>query len=125
MTVAGNTAQGRRNPPYATVAEQEAIDPLITLQLLDGTSNMTYYGHMKTINISTLKAHLSAELKKVRRGGRLVVMDRETPIAELVPYKEPERLLIRPPQRKLEYPRQIPSLGIDPLEALLADRRAR
>ncbi len=80
---------------------------------------------MKTINISTLKAHLSAELKKVRRGGRLVVMDRETPIAELVPYKEPERLLFRPPQRKLEYQRQIPSLGLDPLETLLADRRAR
>jgi antitoxin (DNA-binding transcriptional repressor) of toxin-antitoxin stability system len=80
---------------------------------------------MRTINISSLKAHLSAELKKVRRGGRLVVMDRDTPIAELVPYKVPERLLIRPPERKLEYPRQIPRLGLDPLEALLADRKAR
>lgn len=80
---------------------------------------------MKTINISTLKAHLSAELKKVRRGGKLVIVDRETPIAELVPYKEPERLLIRAPQRKLDYPRGIPRLGIDPLEALLADRKER
>ena len=92
---------------------------------LDFEPDVTHYGQMRSINISTLKAHLSAELKKVRQGGRLVVTERDTPIAELVPYREPERLLIRPPQRKIDYVRGIPCLGLDPLEALLADRKAR
>ena len=92
---------------------------------LDSGIDVTHYGQMRSINISTLKAHLSAELKKVRQGRRLVITERDTPIAELVPYREPERLLIRLPQRKIDYVRDIPKLGLDPLEALLADRKAR
>jgi antitoxin (DNA-binding transcriptional repressor) of toxin-antitoxin stability system len=41
---------------------------------------------MKTVRIAELKAHLSAHLRSVRRGQKLTVMDRETPVAQLVPY---------------------------------------
>ena len=43
---------------------------------------------MKTANISQLKARLSSYLEEVRRGGTIVVCDRKTPVARLVPYAE-------------------------------------
>ena len=42
---------------------------------------------MKTINIALLKSQLSHFLKLVRKGERVVVKDRDEPIAELIPYK--------------------------------------
>ena len=44
---------------------------------------------MKRAMVSELKTHLSAYLAEVRRGRSVVVCDRETPIARLIPY-EPE-----------------------------------
>lgn len=35
------------------------------------------------VRISELKAHLSEHLRDVRRGGRVTIYDRDTPIAEL------------------------------------------
>lgn len=51
---------------------------------------------MKTVKIADLKARLSEHLRAVRNGRALTVMDRETPIARIVPY-EPlgGRLIIR------------------------------
>ena len=40
---------------------------------------------MKTVRIAELKAHLSVYLHAVRKGARLRIMDRNTPVAELVP----------------------------------------
>lgn len=40
---------------------------------------------MKTVNISDAKNNLSRHLEYVRRGGRLRIMDRNTPVAELIP----------------------------------------
>jgi len=40
-----------------------------------------------TINIAELKTHLSAYLKRVRNGERIVVYDRKQPIAEIVPMR--------------------------------------
>ena len=40
---------------------------------------------MKAINVSELKAHLSQYLRMASRGSRIVVKDRDEPIAELVP----------------------------------------
>ena len=40
---------------------------------------------MKTVRIAELKAHLSAYLQIVRRGIAVRVMDRDTPIADIVP----------------------------------------
>jgi prevent-host-death family protein len=50
---------------------------------------MTRSGHnevMKKANVSELKAKLSAYLAEVRGGGTVVVYDRSTPIARLVPF---------------------------------------
>jgi antitoxin (DNA-binding transcriptional repressor) of toxin-antitoxin stability system len=40
---------------------------------------------MKDINVSELKAHLSKYLRMASRGSRIIVKDREEPIAELGP----------------------------------------
>ncbi|MEO6463387.1 MAG: type II toxin-antitoxin system prevent-host-death family antitoxin [Candidatus Eisenbacteria bacterium] len=52
----------------------------------------------QSVQIAQLKARLSAYLRSVRQGGELVVMDRKTPVARLLPYEEgPHRLTVRPP----------------------------
>ena len=43
---------------------------------------------MTRAKISELKARLSAYLAEVRRGGEVLVYNRETPIARLVPIKD-------------------------------------
>ncbi len=42
---------------------------------------------MKRAKVSELKAHLSSYLAEVRRGDTLVVCERSTPIARLVPFE--------------------------------------
>ena len=52
---------------------------------------MTISGHNKTMKkakVSELKARLSSYLADVRKGDILVVCDRSTPIARLVPMEE-------------------------------------
>jgi prevent-host-death family protein len=44
---------------------------------------------MRRTNVSQLKAHLSEVLAEVRGGATVVVCDRNTPIARLVPFDEP------------------------------------
>ncbi len=52
---------------------------------LDLVNYRSYTGHMETISISNLKAHLSTELKKVQKGTRIMVLDHKHPVAELIP----------------------------------------
>jgi len=40
------------------------------------------------VGIAELKGKLSAYLRAVRKGGEVVIKDRETPIARLVPYEK-------------------------------------
>jgi prevent-host-death family protein len=40
---------------------------------------------MKKVRISELRDHLSRYLDEVRAGGRIVVLDRERPVAEIIP----------------------------------------
>ena len=52
---------------------------------------MTISGHNKAMtktNVSELKAKLSAYLAEVRAGGTVVVYDRVTPIARMIPFQE-------------------------------------
>jgi prevent-host-death family protein len=49
---------------------------------------------MTRAKVSELKARLSAYLAEVRGGGRVVVYDRNTPIAELVPFQQEEDDLV-------------------------------
>ena len=53
------------------------------------------------MKIAELKARLSAYLRVVRAGGEIIVKDRDTPVARLVPYLQPKRLTIRPSTRSL------------------------
>src|SRR5437867_3987322 len=49
---------------------------------------------MITVKISELKAKLSAYLAEVRAGGTVVVYDRNSPIARLVPLREEDDDLV-------------------------------
>jgi antitoxin (DNA-binding transcriptional repressor) of toxin-antitoxin stability system len=88
---------------------------------------MTTIDLMKTITVSYFKAHMSEQFRKVRKGATLVISDRQTPVAEVVPYRaEPVTLAVRAP-RRLPFELERPSLRIDhdPLQYLLQDREAR
>ena len=59
---------------------------------------------MKTeVRIAEFKSKLSKYLRSVQRGNEIVVKDRDTPIARVVPYRAPLRRLITiPPTRSLK-----------------------
>jgi prevent-host-death family protein len=59
---------------------------------------------MKTeVKIAELKSRLSEYLRSVRRGNEVIVKDRDTPIARLVPYEErKQRLIVRPATASLK-----------------------
>jgi prevent-host-death family protein len=65
------------------------------------------------VNIAHLKAHLSQYLRSAQKGNEIVVKDRETPIARLVPMEQrPERLVTKLPTKS---PSEIDKLpGIRP-----------
>jgi antitoxin (DNA-binding transcriptional repressor) of toxin-antitoxin stability system len=88
---------------------------------------MTEIGLMKTITISYFKAHISEELRKVRKGARIVICDRETPVAEVVPYRtEPVTLSVRQPRlAPFVAPRPSFKIDHDPVEFLIEERRSR
>ncbi|MBI5509966.1 MAG: type II toxin-antitoxin system Phd/YefM family antitoxin [Deltaproteobacteria bacterium] len=83
---------------------------------------------MKTITISSFKAHLSAELRKVRRGGRVVISDRDTPIAEVIPFRAEQStaVSVRAPNTvPFVVPQPTVRIDHDPVEYLLEDRNRR
>ena len=55
---------------------------------------------MSDVRIADLKARLSEHLRSVRNGGTLTVLDRDTPIARIVPFAAPP-LEIRKAQRRV------------------------
>ena len=81
---------------------------------------------MKGVGIAELKARLSEHLKTVRKGRSVTVLDRDTPIAKIIPY-ESESVEVR---RATKHPREL-SLPkplrerTNSLAALLEDRRRR
>jgi prevent-host-death family protein len=54
---------------------------------------------MKSVGIAQLKAHLSAHLKAVRKGSSVVILDRNEPVARLVPMEERKGDLVIRPRR--------------------------
>jgi len=80
---------------------------------------------MKKTSVSYLKAHLSAELKAVQAGETVVVMDRDHPVARLVPLAEPGAIEVREPLRPFGFQRPAPLVSGGSLDALLEDRRRR
>jgi len=53
------------------------------------------------VSVSQLKAQLSASLKVVREGGRIVVMDHNRPVAALVPLESERLTVVQKPSKKL------------------------
>ena len=96
--------------------------------------NMTIYGHHMTmkanqedsVRIAEFKAQLSHHLRKVRQGHSLTLLDRNTPIAKVLPYSsEPGRLRTRKPTREVKDVRLPPPLSkkINSLIALTEERQ--
>ncbi len=82
---------------------------------------------MSRVGIAELKAHLSEHLRAVRAGSTVTVLDRDTPVARIVPYDAPARLEIRKATRRpsslpLPPPMDSPT---DSLALLLEDRARR
>jgi prevent-host-death family protein len=53
---------------------------------LDDVTISGYLVAMNTVGVAALKARLSEYLRRVRRGHEVTVLDRQTPIARIVPY---------------------------------------
>ncbi|MEO6236919.1 MAG: type II toxin-antitoxin system prevent-host-death family antitoxin [Vicinamibacterales bacterium] len=81
---------------------------------------------MSDVGIAELKARLSEHLRAVRNGGTVTVLDRDTPIAMIVPYATPA-LEIRKARRRLRdltLPRK-PAKRTDSVAILIEDRHKR
>jgi prevent-host-death family protein len=85
---------------------------------------------MKTVGVADLKAHLSGHLRSVKKGATLVVLERGTPIARLVPVADLRGgVVTRAPTRDLasvrRMLRRLPPLGapVESLALLLEDRK--
>ena len=84
-----------------------------------------YYSLMETITISSFKATISEQLRKVRRGQSILIADRETPVALVSPVAAEPRIMVREPRVPYAPSPPLPSIEHDPLEFLLAERAAR
>jgi prevent-host-death family protein len=81
---------------------------------------------MPTVRIAELKSRLSEHLKSVRKGRTLTVLDRDTPVARIVPYAT-ETFEVRRATRRLRDLRlpPPPAAQTDSLAILLDDRSRR
>jgi prevent-host-death family protein len=81
---------------------------------------------MKAVGIADLKAHLSEHLRSVRKGRTLTILDRERPVARIVPYMADPVEVRRATRRleDLELPPP-PAKATNSLTVLLDDRRRR
>ena len=81
---------------------------------------------MSEVRIADLKARLSEHLRSVRNGGTVTVLDRDTPVAQIVPFVAPS-LEVRKAKRRLrdvKLPPK-PSKRTDSVAILVEDRRRR
>jgi prevent-host-death family protein len=83
---------------------------------------------MKEVRIAELKARLSEYLRAVRRGDTITILDRETPIAQIVPIPDRTVLRIRKPAPGGPPPNRVPlpkpaGLELDILQFLLEERQ--
>ena len=83
---------------------------------------------MKQVRIAELKARLSEYLRAVRRGETIAVLDRDTPVAQIVPVRDRSALRIRKPTPGTPPPNRVPlpkpaKLDIDVVQLLLEERQ--
>jgi prevent-host-death family protein len=85
---------------------------------------------MKQVCIAELKSHLSEYLRFVRRGEAISILDRETPIARIVPARGRGTLATRKPAPGTPPPNRVPlpkplKLTFDVVELLLEEREGQ
>lgn len=85
---------------------------------------------IKSANISAIKARFTGFLMTVRKGGEVVVLDRKTPIAKIVPWSEQgSDLRVQEPtvtiKEFLKIKRCPLSASVDSLSVLKSDRAKR
>jgi antitoxin (DNA-binding transcriptional repressor) of toxin-antitoxin stability system len=92
---------------------------------------MTSSGHngsMKEVRIAELKSRLSEYLRAVRNGETISVLDRETPIAQIVPVRRGVALRVRKPApgtprpNRVRLPKPLP-LDVDIVDLLFEERQ--
>lgn len=76
---------------------------------------------METTSVSYLKAHLSAELRRIEAGEELTVMDHKRPVARLVPVTEVS-VVHKPAETRYVPVRFAPLIAADADELLAAER---
>ena len=93
--------------------------------------NMAICGHnmtMRQVGIAELKSRLSEFLRAVRRGETISILDRETPVAQIVPVRQKSALRIRkpapgtPPPNRVQLPKPL-RLKLDVLDLLMEERQ--
>ena len=83
---------------------------------------------MKQVRIAVLKARLSEYLRAVSRGETVTVLNRDTPVAQLVPVPERSTLRVRkpapgtPPPNRVRLPKSA-GLSGDIVPLLLEERQ--
>jgi prevent-host-death family protein len=68
--------------------------PNIAPGSFDGIFEYGYYGHMKKAGIAELKNNLSRYLDQVKSGESILVLDRNQPVAQIVPLQKGVRSAI-------------------------------
>ena len=84
---------------------------------------------MKQVRIAELKARLSEYLRAVRHGETIAVLDRDTPVAQIVPIRDRTALRIRKPAPGTPAPNRVPlpkssKSTIDIVQLLLEERQS-
>ena len=95
-------------------------------------ATMTTSSHtvtMKQVRVAELKARLSEYLRAVKRGETIAVLDRDTPVAEIVPIRNRTALRVRKPAPGTPPPNRVPlpkpaKLNVDVVQLLLEERQA-
>ena len=83
---------------------------------------------MKQVRIADLKARLSEHLRAVRRGETIAVLDRDTPVAQIIPIRDRSKLHIRKPTPGTPAPNRVKlpkpaNLNVDVVQFLLEERQ--
>ena len=84
---------------------------------------------MRQVRIAELKARLSEYLRAVRRGETIAVLDRETPVAQIIPVRERSALRTRKPAPGTPAPNRVrlpkpAKLNVDVVQLLLEERQS-
>ena len=87
-----------------------------------------YIMTMRKVKIAELKARLSEHLRYVRRGHVLTILDRDTPIARVVPMQGTEALRLREPAKRVRKLQDVPlpaplRVEVDVVDLLLEERQ--